>query len=163
MKVLQHTSECLAIQERLIGIWLLSLASIGVGIFMFFLFEPPVDVVGAFCIALGCVFATLTPSETFIFDKRNGCLTAHKRQILRQQTRALSIKDIQAVQVDSQEFLGAQFYQIKLQLASGESLKVTKTVTTDLQQQQRIVRHIRGFLSITATVQGELLQPTRPI
>jgi hypothetical protein len=60
MKVLQHTSTRLVIQERLMGIWLLSLATVLTGVFMFFLFEPPVDWVGAFCMVLGGIFTALT-------------------------------------------------------------------------------------------------------
>jgi hypothetical protein len=162
MKVLQHTSERLAIEERLIGIWLLSLASIAAGLFMFFLFEPPVDWVGAFCIALGGVFATLTPTETLIFDKKAGCLTTQQNRLLKQQTMHLPIAEIKTVNIETLEVLGSRFYRINLQLVSGQTLAVTQTVSTDWQQQQKIIRHIRGFLNLTVQSEDGILQPTVP-
>jgi hypothetical protein len=162
MKVLQHTSERLAIEERLMGVWVLSIGSIAAGLFMFFLFEPPVDWVGAFCIALGGVFATLTPSETFIFDKKIGCLTTHQTRLLKQNSTYVSMAEIQTVNLETIEMLGSRFYRINLQLVSGQTLAVTQTVSTDWQQQQKIIRHIRGFLSTTLQPEAGILQPTNP-
>jgi hypothetical protein len=162
MKVLQHTSERLAIEERLMGVWVLSIGSIAAGLFMFFLFEPPVDWVGAFCIALGGVFATLTPSETFIFDKKIGCLTTHQTRLLKQNSAYVPMAEIQTVNLETIEMLGSRFYRINLQLVSGQTLAVTQTVSTDWQQQQKIIRHIRGFLSTTLQPEAGILQPTNP-
>jgi hypothetical protein len=162
MKVLQHTSERLAIEERLIGVWALSLGSIAAGLFMFFLFEPPVDWVGAFCIALGAVFATLTPTETFVFDKKIGYLTTHQSRLLKQHSTHLPISEIATVNLETLEVLGSRFYRVNLQLVSGQTLAVTQTVSTDWQQQQKIIRHIRGFLNVTARSEDGILQPTAP-
>jgi hypothetical protein len=162
MKVLQHTAECLAIEERLMGVSALSLGSIAAGLFMFFLFEPPVDWVGAFCIALGGTFATLTPTETFIFDKKIGCLTTHHKRLLKQYSTYLPMTEIKTVNLETLEVLGSRFYRINLQLVSGKTLAVTQTVSTDLQQQQKITRHIRGFLSTAAQPEDGILQPTIP-
>jgi hypothetical protein len=147
MKVLQHTSVRLTIQERLLGIWLLSLGTVFTGLFMFFLFEPPVDWIGAFCIALGGVFSVLTPSETFVFDKLAGRLIIHQKRLLNQRTLYHAMSDLNTVNVNTLEVLGTRFYRINLQLLSGQQIPVTRTVSTDWQQQQKIVRHIRGFLS----------------
>ena len=146
MKVLHHTAEQLVIQERLLGIWILSFGSISAGLFMFFLFEPPVDFVGAFCVALGGIFATLAPTETLTFDRAGGGLTLRKNRSLGQQITHLPISEIQAVNVEPLEFVNFKFYQVSLQLTSGQKLTVTRTFSTDVQQQQRIVRHIRDFL-----------------
>jgi hypothetical protein len=162
MKVLQHTSERLAIEERLMGVWVLSIGSIAAGLFMFFLFEPPVDWVGAFCIALGGIFATLTPSETFIFDKKIGCLTTHQTRLLKQHSTYVPMAEIQTVNLETIEMLGSRFYRINLQLVSGQALAVTQTVSTDWQQQQKIIRHIRGFLSTTLQPEAGILLPTNP-
>jgi hypothetical protein len=162
MKVLQHTSERLAIEERLIGISALSLGSIAAGLFMFFLFEPPVDWVGAFCIALGGTFATITPTETFVFDKKIGYLTTHHNRLLKQYKTCLPIAEIKTVNLETLEVLGSRFYRINLQLISGQTLAVTQTVSTDWQQQQRITRHIRGFLNTATQPEDGILQPTMP-
>jgi hypothetical protein len=147
MKVLQHTSVRLTIQERLIGIWLLSLGTALTGLFMFFLFEPPVDWIGAFCLALGGIFSVLTPSETFVFDKLAGYLIIHQQRLLNQRTLYHVMADVNTVNVNTLEVLGTRFYRINLQLLSGQQIPVTRTVSTDWRQQQKIVRHIRGFLS----------------
>jgi hypothetical protein len=162
MKVLQHTSERLAIEERLMGVSALSLGSIAAGLFMFFLFEPPVDWVGAFCIALGGIFATLTPTETFVFDKKIGYLTTRHRRLLKQYSKYLPITEIETVNLETLEVLGSRFYRINLQLVSGQTLAVTQTVSTDWQQQQKITRHIRGFLDTATQPADEILQPTIP-
>jgi hypothetical protein len=162
MKVLQHTSERLAIEERLIGVSALSLASIAAGLFMFFLFEPPVDWVGALCIALGGTFATLTPTETFIFDKKTGSLTTRQNRLLKQYSTHLSIAEIKTVNLETLEVLGSRFYRINLHLMSGKTIAVTQTVSTDWQQQQKIIRHIRGFLHTTVQPEDGILQPTTP-
>lgn len=147
MKVLQHTSVRLTIQERLLGIWILSLGTVFTGLFMFFLFEPPVDWIGAFCIALGGVFSVLTPSETFVFDKLTGRLIIYQKRLLSQRILDRAMSDLDTVNVNTLEVLGTRFYRIHLQLLSGQQIPVTRTVSTDWQQQQKIVRHIRGFLN----------------
>lgn len=146
MKILQHTAVRLTIQERLFGIGLLSFATSCTGLFMFFLFEPPVDWIGALCIALGGVFAALVPTETLTFDKAQRLLTIHQRRLLSQKTIQHSIADVLAAEVHAVDLLGTRFYRINLKMASGQRLAVTRTISTDWQQQQRIVRHIRGFL-----------------
>jgi hypothetical protein len=163
MRVLQHTSVRLTIQERLLGIWLLSFSTVCIGVYMFFLFEPPVDWIGAFCIALGVVFVALAPAETLVFDKQVGCLSIYQQRLLRKQITYHEISDIEMVDVESLDALGTRFYRISIQLASGQRLVLTRTVSTDWQQQQRIVRHIRGFLSTAPLIgDADLLQPTRP-
>jgi hypothetical protein len=162
MKVLQHTSERLAIEERLVGVSALSLGSIAAGLFMFFLFEPPVDWVGALCIALGGTFATLTPTETFVFDKKIGCLTTRHNQLLKQYSTYLPIAEIETANLETIEVLGSRFYRVNLQLTSGQTLAVTQTVSTDWQQQQKITRHIRGFLNTAVQPGDGILQPTSP-
>ena len=148
MKVIQHTAVRLTIQERLFGIALLSVATGCTGIFMFFLFEPPVDWIGAFCIALGSIFAMLAPTETLTFDKTQNSLMIHQRHLLRHRVAAQhSMVDVKAVEVNTVELLGTRFYRVSLRMASGRRLAVTRTISTDWQQQQRIVRHIRGFLN----------------
>jgi hypothetical protein len=160
MKVLQHTSERLTIQERLVGIWILSLGSIAAGLFMFFLFEPPVDWVGAFCIALGGLFSTLAPSEVLTFDKTIGCLTTQQNRLLTRQTRRLAIAEIESVNIETLEVLGSRFYRINLHLVSGQTLAITQTVSTDWTQQQNIIGHIRNFLNPTVQSKDEILKPT---
>ncbi len=162
MKVLQHTSERLAIEERLIGVSALSLGSIAAGLFMFFLFEPPVDWVGAFCIALGGTFATLTPTETFVFDRKKGCLTTRHTRLLKQYSTHITIAEIETVNLETLEVLGSRFYRVNLHLISGQTLNVTQTISTDWQQQQRITRHIRGFLNTAIQPEDGVLQPTTP-
>ncbi len=147
MKVLQHTAVRLTIQERLIGLELLSVATGCTGIFMFFLFEPPVDWIGAFCIALGSIFMALTPTETLTFDKAQKSLTIRQRRLLRQTAVHHPIVDVTAVEVNTLDVLGTRFYRIQLKMISGRRVAVSRTVSTDLQQQQNIVRHIRGFLN----------------
>jgi hypothetical protein len=154
MKVLLHTTEQLIIQEQLIGIWMLSLGSISAGLFMFFLFEPPVDWVGAFCLSLGGIFATLTPTETLTFDKVGGGLTIKKGRYLGHQITYLPTSEIKTVTVEPLEVINFRFYQVNLQLISGQKLTVTRTFSTDIQQQQRIVRHIRDFLVKSRQPQG---------
>ncbi len=161
MKVLQHTSARLVIRERLLGIWLLSIATILTGIFMFFLFEPPVDWIGGFCIALGGIFAALTPTETFTFDKQAGYLTVRQKRLLSQHTTHHDISDILTVNVNRLEVLGTPFYRVSLQLVTGAEVTVTRTVSTDWQQQQKMVRHIRGFL-YPLQKGNELSLPTNP-
>lgn len=162
MKVLQHTSEQLTIQERLIGIWLLSLGSICSGLFMFFLFEPPVDWVGAFCIALGCTFVTLAPTETLTFDREKGSLLIFQGRYLKRRTVHLPIAQITAVDVEAFEIAGFRFYQINLKSATGKKLTVTRTLSTDLQQQRTVVDHIQDFLNRPRDLQNEALQPASP-
>jgi hypothetical protein len=146
MKVLQHTAVRLTIQERLIGLELLSVATGCTGIFMFFLFEPPVDWIGAFCIALSGIFMALAPTETLTFDKAQKSLTIRQRRLLRQTAVHHPIMDVTAVEVNTLDLLGTRFYRIQLKMTSGRRLAVSKTMSTDWQQQQAIVRHIRGFL-----------------
>jgi hypothetical protein len=166
MKVLQHTSARLVIQERLLGIWLLSLASILTGIFMFFLFEPPVDCVGVFCMALGGIFCALTPTETFVFDKQDGYLKVHQKRLLNQKINHHDLSDIVMVQVHTVDFWGTRFYRVSLQLTSDAEVTVTRTISTDWQQQQKMVRHIRGFLDNVHRSNGHqgngVLLPTNP-
>jgi hypothetical protein len=147
MKILQHTAVRLTIQERLFGIGLLSVATICAGLFMFFLFESPVDWVGAVCIALGSIFKTLAPTETLTFDKGQQSLTIHQRRLWGQSTVQHPLAEVSAVEVHGVDLLGTRFYRISLKMSSGRRLAVTRTISTDWQQQQRIVRHIRGFLN----------------
>jgi hypothetical protein len=147
MKVVQHTAVRLMIQERLFGIALLSAATGCTGIFMFFLFEPPVDWIGAFCIALGSIFSILAPTETLTFDKTQKSLVIHQRCLLSRKVAQHTMVDVKAVEVHTVEMLGTRFYRVSLKMNSGKRLAVTRTISTDWQQQQRIVRHIRGFLN----------------
>jgi hypothetical protein len=147
MKVLQHTAIHLTIRERLFGLELLSVATGCAGIFMFFLFEPPVDWIGAFCIALSGIFMALAPTETLTFDKAQESLTICQRHLLRQKTARYPILDVTEVEIDTLDILGTRFYRIRLKTISGRSLAVSRTVSTDWQQQQKIVRHIRRFLN----------------
>lgn len=147
MKVIQHTAVCLTIQERLSGIALLSVATSCTGIFMFFLFEPPVDWMGAICIALGSIFTMLAPTETLTFDKTQKSLIVYQHYLLSHKVAKHSTEDVKAVEVNTVEMLGTCFYRVSLRMTSGKRLPVTRTISTDWQQQQRIVRHIRGFLN----------------
>jgi hypothetical protein len=147
MKILQHTAVRLTIQEHLFGIRLLSFATICTGIFMFFLFESPVDWVGAFCLALGGIFATLAPTETLTFDKGQQSLKIHQRRLWSQRAVQHPLVDVSAVEVHEVDLLGTRFYRVNLRMSSGQRLAVTRTISTDWQQQHRIVRHIRGFLN----------------
>ncbi|WP_404787742.1 hypothetical protein [Altericista sp. CCNU0014] len=147
MKVLQHTAIHLTIQERLLGLELLSVATGFTGIFMFFLFEPPVDWIGAFCIALSSIFMALVPAETLTFDKVQKTLTIRKRHLLRQKMTRYPILDVAAVEIDTLDVLGTRFYRIQLKTISGQQLAVSRTASTDWQQQQKIARHIRRFLN----------------
>jgi hypothetical protein len=147
MKVIQHTAVRLTIQERLFGIALLSVATGCTGLFMFFLFEPPVDWIGAVCIALGSIFAMLAPTETLTFDKTQRSLIIRQRHLLSHKVAQHSMVDVKTVEVHTMEMLGTRFYRVSLRMASGQRLPVTRTISTDWQQQQRIVRHIRGFLN----------------
>jgi YD repeat-containing protein len=147
MKVLQHTAARLTIQENLFGIGLLSVATVCTGVFMFFLFEPPVDWIGAFCIGIGSLFRTWAPKETLTFDRDQQSLVICHHRLLGNKTRCYSILEVAAVEVNSVEMLGSRFYQVNLKMTSGRSLAVTHTISTDWQQQQKIVRHIRGFLN----------------
>ncbi len=146
MRILQHNSAQLIIQERLIGIWLLSIGITLVGLFMFFLFEPPVDWIGAVCIALGGIFATLTPTETFVFDRARGHLTIHRQHLLKKQTAHYPMAAVVDVQVKNVEFLGTRFHRVVLHLEHRQWIAVTQTISTDWKQQQSVLRHIRGFL-----------------
>lgn len=150
MKVLQHTSARLAIQERLLGIWLLSLGTVLTGMFMFFLFEPPVDWIGAALIALGGTFAVSSPTETLTFDKTTGHLTLHRQRLLGQQTLRYPMSEVVVVKTEAVDVLGSRFYRVYLQMMSGESILITRTLSTDWPQQQMILRHIRGFLNHAA-------------
>jgi hypothetical protein len=147
MKVLHHNAVRLTIQEHLLGIGLLSAATNCTGIFMFFLFEPPVDWIGAFCIALGSVFWVLAPTETLTFDKAQKSLVISQRRLFGDKITQYSILDVEAVEVNTVDMLGTRFYRISLKMTSGRRLAVTHTISTDWQQQQKIVRHIRGFLN----------------
>jgi hypothetical protein len=147
MKVIQHTAARLIVQENLFGIGMLSMATVCTGVFLFFLFEPPVDWIGALCIGLGSLFRLLAPTETLTFDKDRQSLIICQRRLLGDRIRCYSILEVEAVEVDSVELLGSRFYQINLKMTSGRILAVTRTISTDWQQQQKIVRHIRGFLN----------------
>jgi hypothetical protein len=147
MKVLHHTAVQLTIQEHLFGIVLLSAATNCTGIFMFFLFEPPVDWIGAFCIALGSVFWVLAPTETLTFDKAQKSLVISQRRLFGDKITQYSILEVEAVEVNTVDMIGTRFYRISLKMTSGRRLAVTHTISTDWQQQQKIVRHIRGFLN----------------
>jgi hypothetical protein len=147
MKVLQHTAVRLTIQEHLYGIGLLSVATLSTGVFMFFLFEPPVDWIGALCIALGSLFGVLAPTETLTFDKNQKSLVICQHRLFGDKTKRHSLLDVEAVEVNTLDWLGTRFYRINLKMISGRRLAVTHTISTDWQQQQKIVRHIRGFLN----------------
>ncbi len=147
MKVIQHTAVRLTIQEHLFGIALLGVITGCTGIFMFFLFEPPVDWLGAFCIALGSIFTTLAPTETLIFDKVQKSLMIHQRHLLSHKVAQYSIADVKTVEISGADILGTRFYRVSLKMVSGQRLALTRTISTDWQQQQKIVRHIRGFLN----------------
>ena len=147
MKVLQHTAVRLTIQEHLYGIRLLRVATLCTGVFMFFLFEPPVDWIGAFCIALGSVFGVLAPTETLTFDKEQKSLLVCQHRLFGNKTIQYSMDDIDVAEVNTVDWLGTRFYRINLKMRSGRRLAVTHTISTDWQQQQKIVRHIRGFLN----------------
>jgi hypothetical protein len=147
MKVIQHTAVRLTIQEHLFGITILGAVTGCTGIFMFFLFEPPVDWLGAFCIALGSIFTTLAPTETLTFDKIQKSLIIHQRHLLSHKVAKYSIADVKTVEINSVEMLGTRFYRVNLKMVSGKRLALTRTISTDWQQQQKIVRHIRGFLN----------------
>jgi hypothetical protein len=114
---------------------------------MFFLFEPPVDWIGAFCIALGSLFTLLAPIETLTFDKNQKSLVIFQHRLFGNKIMQHSISDIASVEVSTVDMLGTRFYRIYLKMASGQKLAVTRTISTDWQQQQKIVRHIRGFLN----------------
>jgi hypothetical protein len=147
MKVLHHSSRRLVIQEKLLGIWLLSIMTGLTGIFMFFLFEPPVDWLGAFCIGLAWAFRLLTPVELYTFDRRSQLLRVEQQNVLVNKVTSYPITDCQGVNIETIDVLGTRFYRVRLDMLSGQKLTVTQTLSTDWKRQQRIVRHIRGFLS----------------
>jgi hypothetical protein len=159
MKVLQHSAVHLTIREQLTGIWLLGYATIGIGIFIFFSFKPPVDWFGGALLSLGSLFLLSSPTEIFIFDKKAGCLKTCQRRLWRQRVIHRELSDIVHVDVETLNVLGTLFYQVNLRLASGQSLAVTQTISTDWQRQQQIVRHIRSFLSIPTAGEKLGLRP----
>lgn len=146
MKVLHHSSRCLVIQEKLLGIWLLSIVTGLTGVFIFFSFESPVDWLGAFCISLAWIFRLLTPVELYVFDRRSQSLRIEQQNVLGNKVTLYPISDCQGASVETIDILGTQFYRVNLQMFSGQKLTVTQTLSTDWKRQQNIVRHIRGFL-----------------
>jgi hypothetical protein len=146
MKVLQHSSVCLVIQEKLLGIWLLSVMTGLTGVFIFFSFEPPVDWLGAFCIGIAWIFRFLAPTELYVFDRRSQSLRIEQRQILGNKIASYPISDFKDASIETIYVLGTRFYRVKLQMCSGQKLTITQTLSTDWKRQQRVLRHIRGFL-----------------
>lgn len=146
MKVLEHSSSRLSIQEQLLGIRLLSLSTACTGLFMFFLFEPPVDWIGAFCIALGTTFPTFAPKENLTFDRNSGWLTICRHKFTARQVSYYKITDVEMVNVETLTILRTRFYRIHLYTTSGSRFAISKTMTTDWAQQEAIARHIRTFL-----------------
>jgi hypothetical protein len=146
MKVLHHSSRCLVIQEKLLGIWLLSIMTGLTGVFIFFSFEPPVDWLGAFCIGLAWIFRLLTPVEVYVFDRRSQSLRVEQQNVLGNRVASYPINDCQGANIEPIDILGTRFYRVSLQMLSGQKLTVTQTLSTDWKRQQSIVRHIRGFL-----------------
>jgi hypothetical protein len=160
MKVLQHSAARLIVREQLIGVWLLGYATIGIGIFIFFSFKPPVDWLGAALLSLGSLFILSSPTEVFTFDKKAGCLKISQQRLWRRRVIHRELSEIVQVEVETLNVLGTIFYQVNLRFVSGRCLAVTQTISTDWQQQQQIVRHIRSFLTIASPVKK--LEPIPP-
>ncbi|NJM65629.1 MAG: hypothetical protein HC851_08130 [Acaryochloris sp. RU_4_1] len=148
MKVIQHTSALLILQERLLGIRLLGGATALFGFFIFIIFAFPFDLFGCFCIAIAAVMATLSPIETCTFNKVNDLIILEKRHWFRRRVQRHRITTIQGIQVEENHWLGTPFYQVKLKFASGYRPALTQFATTDRIAQHSIAERIRDFLDI---------------
>ena len=148
MKVIEHTSALLILQERLLGIRLLGGATALLGFLIFIMFEFPFDLFGGFCIAIAALISTLSPVETCTFDKSGNLVILEKRRWFSRQVQRHAIAQVATILVEENFWLGTQFYQVKLNFVSGHRSSLTQFATTDRIAQHSIAARIRDFLDI---------------
>ena len=148
MKVTQHTSICLILQEQRLGVWLLGISIALFGLLIFISFEAPADLLGSFCIAIASLVQLFSPREICTFDKGLDRLTLEQQHWFRRRVKRHPITQITAVRVEQRWLLGTSFYQIHLILDSGIVLPLSQSVSTDWQQQRTIAQSIRTFLKL---------------
>ncbi len=148
MKVVEQTLTLLTLQERPIGIWLLSIGTATVGLFIFISQNPPIDWFGLFCI-IGANFMMFnSPVKTCRFDKHHNRVTFKQKGWLGTKMISCPINKITGIQVESLNFLGIQFYKLSLRLVEGEHFYLTPVPSTDSQLLQKLARYIQQFLRI---------------
>ena len=148
MKVIQHTPYLLILQERLLGIRLLGGATALLGFLVFIIFESPFDLFGCFCIAIAGLISTFSPVETCTFNKSDNLVVLEKKRWFSRQIQRHTMTQITTIQIEEQQWLGTQFYQVKLDFVSGHRSTLTQFATTDRIAQHVIVKRIRDFVQI---------------
>jgi hypothetical protein len=148
MKVIQHTSICLILQEKRLGVWCLGIGMAFFGLLVFISYEAPVDLLGSCCIAIASLLQVFNPTEICTLDKRADQLTLEQQNWFRRRVKRHAITQISEVRVEQRTLLGTPFYQIHLILDSGTALPLTQTVSTDWKQQRATAQSIRTFLKI---------------
>jgi hypothetical protein len=91
-----------------------------------------------------------------------GYLNVCQKRLLSQRMIRYDLSDIVMVNVNALDVFGTRFYRVSLLLASGGEVTVTRTISTDWPQQQKMVRHIRGFLNTSMYKRDGVLLPTNP-
>jgi hypothetical protein len=147
MKVIRQTHTQLVLEQRLVGVWFLGAFLAFVGLMLALGFVAPLYLLGGLCIALGGFLEILTPVEICDLDKQKSRVTLIQRRWLRRNTRHYPLAHVRQVQVAKTTYLGTSFYNVCLNLVSGESLKLTLFPTTDRQKQIKTAQRIEEFLS----------------
>lgn len=151
MKIIHKTSDLLVLQEKLLGIWMLGLGTAATGFFIVMSFESPVDLFGGACIAIAALVATLSPTETCIFDKTTCLITLRRQRWFSHRVQQQNLAQIADVMVEPYTMMGTQFFRVSLVLASGQTLALTRSASTDRTAQQQLAQHIQQFLNLEPT------------
>lgn len=147
MKIIRQSFTLLTLQERPIGIWLLSSLTAALGLLIFISSNSPIDLFGLFCIICANFMMFGSPVKTCLFDKLRNQVRLEKKGWLGTQVIDYPINKITRVQVEPLRFLGIQFYRLSLTLLSGRRFYLTPIPSTDCKLQEKLASCIQQFLS----------------
>lgn len=146
MKVVQQTFKLLTLQERPIGIWILSSFTGTIGFLIFIAYNPPLDWFGLFCITIANLMMFSSPTKTCQFDKELNCITFQQKGWLGTKVISCSINEVVDIKVESFNLVGIQFSRLSLKLLAGKNFYLTPIPSTDRYLYQRLAFCIQQFL-----------------
>ena len=146
MKVVQQTFRLLTLQERPIGIWILSSFTGAIGFLIFIAYNPPLDSFGLFCIAVANLMMFTSPTKTCHFDKALNRITFKQKRWLATKVISYSLNEVIGVDVEYLNIVGIKFYRLSIKLLAGQRFYLTPIPSTERYLYQRLALCIQQFL-----------------
>ncbi|MFP5274209.1 hypothetical protein [Coleofasciculus sp.] len=147
MKVVQQTFTLLTLEERPVGVWILSSLTAAIGLLIFLSSNSSIDWFGLVCIALANLMMFGSPVKTCQFDKQRHWVMFKQKGWLGTKVIHVPIYQVTGVQVEPINLFGLQLYRLRLILLSGEPFYLTPIPSTDCNLQQKLARTIGNFIN----------------